>query len=252
MIAMLGMYDLPAIQPANDRYWRAIRKNLGYGPDHLTRNGDVWEVWQSPDLVLAQTCGMPYRTRLHGLVRRIGTPDYGLSDCPPGYYFSFFVARAQDQRANLADFEGAKFAYNDPLSQSGWAAPVLSAASQSVRFAAHVESGGHANSARFVAKEHADIAGIDAVTWQFLKEHDPITKDLKVIGRTDPTPGLPYITAAKNDPAMIAQAVHNAIADLSPKDRDTLHLHGLVDIPDSAYLAVPSPAAPNMIQDVSG
>ena len=74
MIAMLGMYDMPAIQPANDRFWQAIRAHLGHGPETLTRDRDYWEMWQSPDLLLGQTCGLPYRSRLHGRVARIATP----------------------------------------------------------------------------------------------------------------------------------------------------------------------------------
>ncbi|MCX8955299.1 hypothetical protein OU790_17900, partial [Ruegeria sp. NA] len=73
MIAMLGMYDMPEVQAANDRFWGLIRAHLGYGPEQLTRDADVWQVWLDPELVLAQTCGMPYRTRLHGRVQLVGT-----------------------------------------------------------------------------------------------------------------------------------------------------------------------------------
>ena len=120
---MLGMYDMPEIQAANDRYWQAIRDRLGYGPASLSRDLDYWEMWQSPDLLLGQTCGMPYRTRLHDKVTLIGTPDFGLPDCPPGYYQSVIVARSEDTRDTLQDFDGARFAYNENMSQSGWAGP---------------------------------------------------------------------------------------------------------------------------------
>lgn len=247
MIAMLGMYDMPAIRPANDRYWQAIRAHLGYGPDHLTRAGDHWDIWQAPDLLLAQTCGMPYRTRLHGRVRRVGTPDYGLPGCPPGYYYSCFVVRADDSRAELQDFAGSKFAYNDPHSQSGWAAPIHMANTLGIGFSTHAESGGHAFSAQYVADGRADIAGIDAVTWALMQANDPIAKTLKVIAGTPPTPGLPYITALQNDPAILARAVRHATESLSLHDRAALHLNGFIDIPDDAYLGVPTPAGPQAV-----
>ena len=96
MIAALPMYDLPPMQAANDRYWSGIRDRLrGMGvaaPQTLARGmDDLWGVWQDPGLVLAQTCGYPFRARLHGHVTLIGTPDFAVSGCAPGYYCSVFV-----------------------------------------------------------------------------------------------------------------------------------------------------------------
>jgi hypothetical protein len=103
MIASLPMYDRPETVAANDRLWQAVRTHLGYGPDHLTRGGDAWDHWQSPDLIVSQTCGYPYRARLHGKVTLVGTPVLDLPDCPPGQYYSVFVARAvAENRADIA------------------------------------------------------------------------------------------------------------------------------------------------------
>jgi hypothetical protein len=64
MIAALPMYDRPETAGANDRFWESVRDHLGYGPMTLTRGRDHWDIWQSPDLVLAQTCGLPFRAKL--------------------------------------------------------------------------------------------------------------------------------------------------------------------------------------------
>ncbi|MFZ1661473.1 MAG: hypothetical protein WAT77_05900, partial [Paracoccaceae bacterium] len=64
---------------------------------------------------------------------------------------------------------------------------------------------------------------------------------LRVATRTEPTPGLPLITAKDRDPAPIAAAVRAAIAAMPPADRSPLGLAGLIDIPDTAYLSVPTP-----------
>ena len=106
-LASLPMYDRPETAAANDRYWQAIRTRLGEGPETLTRTGELWEHWLAPDLVLSQTCGYPYRARLHGQVTLVGTPDYGLDGCPPGHYRSIFVARADDPRTDLRAFAAA-------------------------------------------------------------------------------------------------------------------------------------------------
>lgn len=244
MIAALGMYDMAPVQPANDRFWAAIRAHLGYGPDRLSRDAGPWEVWQSPDLLLAQTCGMPYRTRLHGRVTLVGTPDYQLPGCPPGYYNSVLVVRADAPGDEPADFAGGIFAYNEALSQSGWAAPMTHLGGLGVGFSSHLETGAHAASALAVAEGRADIAGLDVLTWALLQDHDPVAARLRVIARTTPTPALPYITATGRDPAPIAAALRCAIVGLTPADRAALHLHGLEEISADTYLAVPTPAAP--------
>jgi len=227
------------------RYWQGIRSALGYGPGTLARNVDFMETWQSPDLLLSQTCGMPFRTRLHGHVSLIGTPDYGLPGCRPGYYFSVLVVRADDKRQALTDFSGAKFAYNEALSQSGWAGPMIHLNRAKIRFDALVETGGHHASALAVAEGRADMAGLDALTWALLGEHESdLANNLRVIATTTPTPTLPYITAKGRDPVPVAAAVRVAIADLSDTDRRALHIKGLVDIPAQDYLAVPNPPGP--------
>lgn len=245
MIALLGMYDMPALQGANDRLWHGIRAALGFGPQELTRDRDFWEIWQSPDLLLAQTCGMPFRTSLHTHVTLIGTPDYGLPGCPPGYYNSVLVVRAGATGDTPQDFTGGRFAYNEPLSQSGWAAPMTHLNAGGVTFSDLIITGAHAASALAVADGRADIAGLDALTWTLLQTHDPaLTARLRVIDTTVPTPALPYITAAGRDPGPITAALRTAIAGLTPADARALHLKGLIDIQAATYLAVPSPPAP--------
>ncbi|WP_425045596.1 phosphate/phosphite/phosphonate ABC transporter substrate-binding protein [Primorskyibacter sp. S87] len=241
MIAQLGMYDPPPLHAANNRFWQEIRTRLGYGPKPLTRDGDVWQVWQSPSLLLSQTCGYPYRARLHGKVTLLGTPDYGLPDCPPGYYYSVFVVAADNRVTSPNELLSGCFAFNDALSQSGWAAPRTYFGVTPARL---LETGSHAASAQAVAENHAQMAALDAVTWEILKAHDPVARDLRVIARTQPTPALPYISALGRDPTPIAAAIKGAIRDLSSDVRDLLMLKDLVPIPASAYLAVPTPPPP--------
>ncbi len=245
MIAFLGMYDPPPLQAANDRFWQAIRARLGRGPEALTRGGDPWAIWRSPDLLFGQTCGYPYRAALHEEVTLVGTPDYGLGGCPPGHYQSLLVVRKDDPRQTEDAFAGACFAYNDPLSQSGWAAPMVHLRARALLPGAYVRTGAHAASAHAVANGHAEIAGIDALSWRLMQAHDPVAQNLRVMAGTEPTPGLPYITARGQDADEIAAAVVDAIDDLDPSERAALHLEGLVRLPPEAYLAVPTPPAPD-------
>lgn len=255
MIASLPMYDRPELRAETDRYWALIRQELAArgieAPDAL-RRGDalLMPQWESPDLILSQTCGFPYRARLHGHVELVGTPDFGNDGCPAGFYRSVLIARADDPRPDFAAFDGARLAYNDGLSQSGWAAPVNHAGALGIRLVAGMETGSHRASFHAVAEGLAELAAIDALTWRLISEFEDVSA-VRVVGATDPTPALPYITAKGRDAGAIFDAVACAIDRLSPQDRARLHLRGIVRIPADAYLAVPVPPAPDRIAQVN-
>jgi len=244
MRASLPMYDRPELATAHDRLWQGIRARLDSGPEQLSHPTDLWDDWQAPDLLLSQTCGFPYRARLHGHVTLVATPDYRLEHCPPGHYASVFVARVDDPRNNLTAFAEGRFAYNERLSQSGWAAPATHAANCGFSFVNTCSTGSHAASALAVAEGRADLCALDAQSWRLIQAHDSVAKRLRVIDRTTPTPALPYITASGTDPDRLRRALAEAIDALSNGDRDKLGLYGIVVLPPEAYLQVPTPSPP--------
>ena len=241
MIAALPMYDRPELRAETDALWAAIRDALhGRGvdaPETLTRDRDPWEIWQSPDLILAQTCGLPYRARLHGRVTLVATPEYALPGCPPGHYCSVILARGVDVP------DRPRVAINDPLSQSGWAALQDWAATAGLPLGPVTITGSHAASARAMAEGRADLAAIDAQTWRQLVRFDGADPALE-IARTPPTPGLPLITAAGRDPAPIRAALSEALATLPAATAAALDLRGFVTIDPAAYRAIPIPPNP--------
>jgi hypothetical protein len=64
------------------------------------------------------------------------------------------------------------------------------------------------------------------------------------VGVTDPTPGLPYISALGADEDLMFKVITAAIAALLVPDKTALCLRGLVRIEPEAYLAVPTPPTP--------
>ncbi|MDF1728911.1 MAG: PhnD/SsuA/transferrin family substrate-binding protein [Sulfitobacter sp.] len=245
MIASLMMYARPELDQANARFWHSLRDHMEAAgipaPAQLSNDLPPMQVWRDPGLVLSQTCGMPYRRFLHPHVALIGTPDYGLEGCPPGYYRSAVVVRADDERETLEDYRQARFAYNETGSQSGYAAAYATAAAAGFWFSDRRASEGHRNSARMVAEGAADIAALDMMSWQLMQRYDSFAKDLRVLMLTEPTPGLPLITAQQGRADDLRAAVETAIAGLSDKDRTALCLRGLIQIPKEDYLAVPTP-----------
>lgn len=248
MLASLPMYDRPEAQAANDRLWAGVRDRLRAGgiaaPEGLTRADGLWDQWADPGLVLSQTCGLPFRSRLHRHVTLVASPDYGLEGCAPGFYRSVLVARADDARTAPAAFNGAPLAFNDAVSQSGWGAVWEFARDTGIRLEPALETGSHRASARAVLDGRSDWAALDAQTWSMIARWDDWAAGLRVIGTTRPTPALPFITAQGRDPRPLRSALAAAIAAMSDDDRSTLGLRGIAVIAPETYLAVPIPPDP--------
>lgn len=244
MFAALPMYDHPGVRAETDSLWAAIGDRLRAAgidaPGTLSREDDLYAQWRSPDLLLGQTCGLPFRLDLHAQVALVGTIDYGLPDTAPGHYRSFFVARADDPRDSLLEFDGARLAYNESVSQSGWAV----ACAAPIRFTVGPATGSHRDSARILAGGGAEIAAIDALSWRLLERHTDLTRNLKPVGLSDETPGMAIITAFPEHVEALRTAVAQGIADLDSAARTALGIKGFVQIPRETYLAVSIPPTP--------
>lgn len=249
MIASLPMYARPSNRAAHDTLWRAIGAGLQErgiaAPAHLDHAVGHVDVWKRSDLVLGHICNLPYRLAFQDRVTRIGASDYGLDDCPAGYYRSVFVVRQTAKGNRPADFAAQRFAYNDIHSQSGFGAAQVWAAQRDFQFNAVLPTGGHWASITAVAQDEADIATIDAQTWRMAQQEHPDAQALRVIGATDPSPGMTFITAGQVDPAPYFAAITQAITVLGPETARVLGLKGIIALPDEAYnLPYPPQYAP--------
>jgi ABC-type phosphate/phosphonate transport system substrate-binding protein len=245
MIASLMMYARPELASAHSRLWACISESLRArdipSPPELSQIAPAFDVWEDPDLILSQTCGMPYRNRLLDKVQLVGSPDYSLTDCPAGYYRSAVVVRADDPGEKLDDYADARLAYSASQSQSGFAALYNHVQPMGFWFAHRKVSGGHLASAQMVANGNADIASLDAQTWRLIQRYEPFADSLRVLEYTEPTPGLPLITGQQNDAKAVFAAVSEALKALNPEDKTALDLQGLVHISSEKYVAIPNP-----------
>lgn len=210
-------------------------------PLRLCHNTPAEDTWQNPDLVLSQTCGMPFRLYLHKKVTLIGTPDYGLPNCPPGYYNSVFVVRKDQRATDLRELAKATFAYNHRFSQSGFAAAYLHMQRIGAWFEHHIETGSHRDSALAVYSGQADIACLDAQSFRLISRHDEFSEDLTVLQSTQPSPGLPFISRLGVRQDLYFSAIKQAIDMLAAEYREQLNLHSLVSISTQAYVDQPDP-----------
>ncbi len=250
-IAALSMYDLPELQAANDALWAAIRDRLAElgvhgAPDGLTRREPVEAVWTNPDLLLAQACGYPLVTTLAGRVRLVATPRYAAEGCEGPLRRSVMVVASGATARTLGDLRGTRCAINDLQSDSGMnllRAAIAPLAGGASFFQAVEVTGSHLASAHAVASGACDLAALDCVTYAHLQRFRPeLAGRLRVLGWTDPTPGLPLITALRTD-QKTRQAMVQALDDVArdpalSEVRDVLMLEGFSALPLSQYQAV--------------
>lgn len=212
-IASLGMYDEPALSPANDSLWQVVRtlfkSNTACSiipPDKLNRIMPLDQQWNHPDLFASQTCGYPYMTSYHHTLQLVATPEYNHHGCQGPLYSSFLVT-ASHASSKLADYQNKILAANSQQSLSGLIALEIELANHGITesFFGHcLLSGGHVKSMRMVAEGNADLCCVDAVTWGLARDSDPkLVAQLQTIGQTPMFPSLPIVTSANRDKRFI-------------------------------------------------
>lgn len=243
MIASLPMYWRDENAPVWQAFWEVFRAQACTAPDLLEPQAlpeDWAEHWLDPNLFLSMTCGLPFRTGLRGRVTYVGTLGFS-GQIHPGYYRSVVILHPD---ADLA--APLRLAFNSADSQSGWAASQEKVGVRDqLSYASFVETGSHASSLKAVADAKADIAFIDENSWTILQQFVPEASEIKVLGKTTPTPGLPLITAIDHDPMPLRRALTSAVKEFAPVETHLiggpLSFHVLTE---GEYFDVPIPKPP--------
>jgi len=242
MIASLPMYDIPALRADHDTLWKTLRQELELhgidAPATLSRDESVLDADNHHEFLFTQTCRTPFRTHLRGLVHLVGTPDYALPGCRPGFYRSAIVVRRNEVSACIKDICGLRMAVNSFGSWSGWESVMKLTGKWNIEPGEVIMTGSHQGSACAVADGRADFAAIDQVTMKLSIKHDPSSPfgKLRVIHWTDESPGLPYVASKRVDARTVFMATWQAIASMPAYCRSRLGVRGLVRIPEWHYL----------------
>nr|WP_315393780.1 PhnD/SsuA/transferrin family substrate-binding protein [uncultured Duganella sp.] len=183
---------------------------------------DLQAFWRLPDLLVSQTCGYPYMTRLRGVATLLATPCYDFAGCSGSDYSSAIVVRDGADLDVLADAGGLVAVVNDLESNSGMNVlrhAVAPLARDGRFFGEVLESGSHAASVRMVRDGRADIAAIDCVTFGYLAQEDPAAvAGLKVLRYSAASPGLPLIAGAGVGHGLV-ERLRGALVRPSPRLR---------------------------------
>ena len=217
MTASFPWYDLPSVQWANDAIWRAA--GLGGCLDRAT---PIDAQWRSADLIVSQACGLDLFLS-DAPIKPVLAPVFDL-DCEAGCYYSHLVGRRQGVAA-----------VNSLTSRSG-----LSALLTVCEPTALLVTGSHQASLATVRDGSADMACIDAVTWNILARDAPEqVRDVPVLARTCSAPAPPYVvprTASEDDATAPIKAAMASAATL--RARRALFIRGVVPVAVKDYAAV--------------
>ena len=218
----------------------AFARHRFAAPKVLDRSIPVAKVWRAPNLLLAQTCGLPYVRHLRDTVRVLGAMAYDLPGCRAGDYHSVLVVHQAAGISELKACRGVRVAINSEDSYSGRLAldRQIAAFCEGLFFGERIPTGSHRQSIRAVARGIADLAAIDCVTWALACKHEPATERVRVIGTTNSRPGLPLITGRLRSDAdceALQTALEEAVAQLERRSRDALRLLAFVRKKETDY-----------------
>ena len=152
-------------------------------------------------LFFGQICGIDFANSSADDYRYLATFSLADQAMPSGYYRSVLVTPAKGGLDRLDEFSPKQHvvAINEPGSFSGaitFARTILGNGKD--MFLRHQITGSHLASLGRIAQAEAMLASIDCVSFQMAMYQMPELKQkIKVLGFTQPFPGLPFVTSAQ-------------------------------------------------------
>ena len=240
-VAALTMYVEPAeVRAAYRQLADAVARRLDVELAPVPE--DLPTLWSHPDLLLAQTCGYPWATRLRGQVRLVAAPRYGFEGCAGAEHCAFILVPETLEAESLADLRGKRVALNGLDSNTGMNLlrhAVAPLAERGRFFGEVIVSESHANSLALLQQGHADVAAVDAVTYGYLQRAEPErVAGLRLLQRTRMSPTLPFVTAASRSDAEV-DALRAALNDSLAADPELggiLAIEGITAVDEATYL----------------
>ncbi|WP_459941966.1 substrate-binding domain-containing protein [Deferrisoma palaeochoriense] len=229
------------------RYYRELAEYLGGKlgrPVDLVDRGtyaETNELLKTGQVDAAFVCGRPY-VEAHDAfgVEILAVP---VVDGKTVYHSYILVPRASPANT-LADLRGKRFAFTDPLSNSGCLVPTYELAQRGETpetfFGEVVYTHAHDASIRAVARGLVDGAAVDSLIWHYLARREPdVAARCRVIWRSSPY-GIPPVVVRRGAGPELVRRVRDALlhAHEDPEGRRILSGMGVdrfVPGDDAAY-----------------
>ncbi len=187
---------------------------------------------RDPGLFFGHTCGYPLMKHLKDQVTPFCVPVFDVPGTDGKLYSSRFIVAANSAVEALDECRGKIAAMNAADSNSGMNVLRYAIAKYNLPgsfFSRVVQTGGHLHSLEAVADGTADVAAIDCVSYQLIRDHWPeLVDQVRSIGFSVKTCGLPFVLPKSNirdaDLGLLVGNLNQALANTPEKIRNRLHL----------------------------
>jgi len=187
---------------------------------------------QDPGLFFGHTCGYPLMKHLKDQVTPFCVPVFDVPGTSGKLYSSRFIVAANSAIETLDECRGKIAAMNATDSNSGmnvFRYAIARFNPSAVFFSSVVQTGGHLHSLEAVADGTADVAAIDCVSYQLIRDHWPeLVDQVRCIGFSVETCGLPFVLPRSSirdtDLGLLIDNLNQALAHTPETIRNRLHL----------------------------
>lgn len=159
-------------------------------------------------------------------------------------YYSYIIVPRDSPAGKLADLKGKRFAFTDPMSNTGKAAPTRMlarlGATPETFFASTTFTYNHDMSITAVAKGLVDGASVDSLVWEFMNRKNPaLTALTRVVERSEPY-GIPPVVVATATPPELREQLKQALVHMHESESgrailDQIMVDRFVEVDDHIY-----------------
>lgn len=227
-------------------FLRYLQEKIGVKVEYVDREGyaEINEMLKNGQLEAAFVCSGPYVD---------GHAQFGLEllAAPQAYgatvYYSYIIVPKESAIQSFAELRGKRFAFTDPLSNTGKLVPTYMLARMNETpgsfFKEFIFTKAHDKSIKAVAQGIVDAAAVDSLIWEYLNAVSPeFTAQTRILEKSPPYAIPPIVVPRDLAPGLkekLRQAVLNVHAD--PKGQAILRqmrIDRFVTIADGAYDSV--------------
>jgi phosphonate transport system substrate-binding protein len=188
------------------RFLDYIGEKSGHHVDFVDREdyAEINDLLRKGDIDAAFVCSGPYVD---------GHKDFGLEllVAPEAYgkpeYYSYIIVAKESPVRDFEGLRGKRFAFTDPLSNSGKLVPSFMLAKMGETpetfFQSYIFTKTHDKAVKAVAQGIADGAAVDSLVWEYLNRTDPeFTSRTRIIRKSSPYAIPPVVVRHGLDPGL--------------------------------------------------
>ncbi|MHB8792578.1 MAG: substrate-binding domain-containing protein [Thermoleophilia bacterium] len=160
------------------------------------------------------------------------------------YYYSYIIVPTDSDAMDFADLRGKKFAFTDPLSNSGKLSPTFLLAQMNETpdsfFSSYTFTYSHDRSIDAVGEKVVDGAAVDSLIWNYFNSKEPeLTAKTRIILKSPPYGIPPVVVPPGLDPAL-KEKLKNVLLHMHEDEEGRkilaeIRIDRFVEVPDDLY-----------------